>query len=160
MTKPQKPCSRCKGEMTPVKLPPFEGAEGEVKLTVIGMPAVACAEDHKRFVYPEFAALLMDFTAETAHYELAEPAVKRGLLRKHYHCPACGRELSPAPAATRRVEFDVDLHDAEPFRLAVEVPIYNCPSCGAECEHPPEELAQLGFKAVAHAYRSVDIHPE
>jgi len=160
MTKPQKPCSKCKGDMKPVKLPPFEGTEGDVKLTVIGMPAVACVENHKRFVYPEFAALLMDLTADPARYDLADPAVKRGLLRKHYHCPACGEELSAEPLATRRGEFDVNLHDAEPFRLAVEVPVYKCPACGDECEHPPEELAKLGFKAVAHAYRAIDIHPE
>jgi len=160
MTKPQKPCSKCKGDMKPVTLPPFQGAEGEVKLTVIGMPAVACAQDHKRFVYPEFAALLMDFTVDTDRYDLAEPAVKRGLLRKHYHCPACGEELSSAPIAGRRGEFDVNLHDAEPFKLAVEVPVYKCASCGAECEHPREELAKLAFKAVAHAYRAIDIHPE
>lgn len=159
MSKPEKPCAKCKGEMKAVQLEAFHGEDGGVKLTIQGMPAVACDQGHRRFLYPEFAALVMDFVNDPDHYDIAEQGVKKGLFRKHYHCPGCGKELPEAASAAKRVEHEAQIKHADPFKVGAEVPVFRC-GCGRESMHAREEVAHLAFKAIGHAYRSIDIHPE
>lgn len=159
MAKPLAPCSKCKTEMSPVVLEPFGAEDGGVALTVRGLPAVTCAQGHKRFLYLEFAALLMDLLRDPDQYQSLPAAVKKGLLKKRYHCGGCGEELPAAATATRQVELKADLKHADPFQVSVEVPAYRC-TCGKESVHDQLEVAEHAFKAIGHAFRAIDIHPK
>ncbi len=158
MSQPPKPCSKCQGPMDAVELAPFTGEHGGVTVTVRQMPAVQCPQGHRRFLYPAFAALLMDLVKEPQQYGRAAEAVKKGLFKKHYHCAACDRELPADAAGTKSLELTATLKHADPFSVAVEVPVHRC-ACGQESVRARGEVADLAFKAIGHAYRAVDIHP-
>ncbi len=160
MSKPQGPCSKCKGEMTVKPLDTFSGQEGGVKVTVMAMPAAVCGEGHKRFVYPLFAGHLMDMVMDEETYTFAPSAVKKGFFTKHFHCPGCGQELPGAPTGKQAKELTAEFKHADPFKFQVEVPVYKCTGCGKECIHSAEETGKLAMSATGHAYRATDIHPK
>jgi len=159
MSKPQGPCSKCKGTMTVKPLETFSGEEGGVKVTIHAMPAAVCDQGHKRFVYPLFAGSLMDLTMDEDNYKFAPSAVKKGLFTKHYHCPGCGQELPGAPTGKQPKEVQAQLKHADPFKFVIDVPVYKCAGCGKECIKSVEEAGKLAKSATGHAYRGADIHP-
>lgn len=159
MSKPVAPCSKCKGEMKTTHLETFSGEEGGVKVTIKAMPALACAQGHRRFVYPLFAGLLMDLAFEPDTYDFAYSSVKKGLFTKRFHCPGCGKELPASPTGNKSKELSPEFKNADPFSFTVDVPVYKCEGCGKDCIHPVEEVGKLANKAVGHAYRLADIHP-
>lgn len=153
-----KPCSKCKGEMSLKVLDPFHGEEGGLSLTVHGMPSLACAAGHLRFTHIEFAALLMDLMANPANYSSIPSAKKKGLFKKHYHCPFCEKELPETADGHQQVEVAAEIPKSDPFRVAIKVPVFRC-GCGKHSIHSGEEVGRLAFKSIEHAYRSIDIHP-
>lgn len=159
MTRTPKSCSKCQGEMRNATLEPFSGEEGAVKVAVRDMPAVMCREKHKRFVYPEFAPALIDLVIDPQSYGFLPSANRRGLFRKRYHCTRCGAELPAAASANRNRDLKAELRDVEPFAVSVSVPVFVCPACNAEHLRSAEELGKLAFKAIAHGFRAIDIHP-
>jgi len=159
MSKAPAPCSKCKGEMSMSIVDPFQGEEGGVKISIHEMPALVCAQGHKRFVHAEFAALLMDLMVSPESFRKVPGAVKKGLFKKRFHCPACDMELPGSPTGRQTQEVMAQLRKAQPFKVVVEMPIFKCGGCGKECIQSAEETAQLAFKATGHAYRSIDIHP-
>lgn len=154
-----KPCSKCKGEMSPGIHEPFHGEEGGLRVTIHDMPYVACAEGHKRFVNVAFAAELLDLLRSPATFEGIPAATKKGLFRKSYHCPDCARELPESHTGSRSQELVAELGKAQPFRVELSIPVYKCGSCGEEHIRSVDETATLAFKATDHAYRAIDIHP-
>ena len=154
-----KPCSKCKGEMSAKTLDPFSGDEGGLSLTVNGMPALICEQGHKRFIHIEFAATLMDMIVNPESFSSIPSATKKGLFKKHYHCPHCGKELPESPTGHKKLEIAAEIKKAEPFKVVVEVQVIRCDGCDKESLHSAEETGKLAFKALDHAYRSIDIHP-
>jgi len=154
-----KPCSKCKGEMSKQILDPFQGEEGGLKLSVQQMPSLICSQGHKRFIHIEFAAQLMDLMASPDTFSSIPGAAKKGLFKKHYHCPRCDVELPASPTGQETLEVVADLSKAEPFKVVIEVPVFQCSGCGKVSIHSAEESGRLAFKATEHAYRSIDIHP-
>jgi hypothetical protein len=160
MASATKPCKACGSETRITTLGSFRGEEGPVAVTVNGMPALVCAQDHKRFLNPQFVALLMDFVADVEKVAPQPPAVKRGLFKKRYHCNGCDAEL-PA-TSTRKSErvLDASFKNAAPFKVVVQVAVYKCEGCGREQVLSNEEVAASAFKAVAHGFRAADVHPD
>jgi hypothetical protein len=154
-----KPCSKCKGEMSKQILDPFHGEEGGLTLGVHQMPSLVCGQGHKRFIHVEFAAQLMDLMASPETFNSIPSATKKGLFKKRYHCPQCDVELPALPTGQEQLEVVAELNKAEPFKVLIEVPVFQCNGCGKASIHSAEEAAGLAFKATAHAYRSIDIHP-
>ncbi len=154
-----KPCSKCKGEMTTKIHDPFSGEEGGLSLTVNGMPAMVCEQGHKRFIHVEFAAQLMDLMVNPETYSSILGATKKGLFKKHYHCPNCAMELSELPTGHKRMEVVAEIKKADPFKVVVDVPVTRCNGCDKESIRSAEETGKLAFRALDHAYRSIDIHP-
>lgn len=159
MSKPQGPCSKCKGEMTVKPLETFSGEEGGVKVTIKAMPAAVCEQGHKRFVYPLMAGMLMDMSMDEDTYTFAPSAVKKGFFTKHFHCPGCGQELPGTPTGSQAKEVTAEFKHMDPFTFQVDVPVYKCAGCGKECIHSAEEIGKLAKSATGHAYRAADIHP-
>ncbi|MBI5484210.1 MAG: hypothetical protein HY888_07095 [Deltaproteobacteria bacterium] len=160
MSKPQEPCSKCKGEMTVKPLETFSGVEGGVKVTIEAMPAAVCGQGHKRFVYPMFAGMLMDMVMDEDTYRFTPSAVKKGLFTKRYHCPGCDQELPGMPTGQKSCEMTAEFKHADPFKLQVDVPVYKCGGCGKEFIHSSKDTGKLALAATGHAYRATDIHPE
>ncbi len=159
MSKPQGPCSKCKGAMTVKPIDTFSGEEGGVKVTIHAMPAALCDQGHKRFVYPMFAGLLMDSVMDPDAYKFVPSATKKGFFTKHYHCPGCAQELPATPTGKQSKEVEVEFKHAEPFKFVVEVPTFKCAGCGKESIKSAEETGNLAKSATGHAYRGTDIHP-
>ena len=160
MTGTAKPCKACGGEMKVGTLGSFRGEEGQVAVTVNGMPALVCAQNHQRFLYPDFVTRLMDFVAEPDKIAPQPPAVKRGLLKKHYHCSGCDAELPAAPTGKSECVLDASFKNAAPFKVVVQVALYKCEGCGREQVLSNEEVAGSAFKAVAHGFRAADVHTD
>jgi hypothetical protein len=160
MTSPSKPCTACGGEAKITTLGSFSGEEGPVTVIVDGMPAMVCAKNHKRFLYPEFVARLMDFVADPEKIAPQPPAVKRGLIKKHYHCNGCNAELPASSAKKSECALEPIFKNAPPFKIVIRVALYKCEQCGREQVRSNEELAGSAFKAIAHGFRAADIHPD
>lgn len=155
-----KPCKACGGEMKVATLGSFRGEEGPVAVIVNGMPALVCANNHKRFLYPEFVTRLMDFVSNPENVAPQPPAVKRGLLKKRYHCSGCDAELPAVPTGKSERGLDASFKNAAPFKVVVQVALYKCAGCGREQVLSNEEVAGSAFKAVAHGFRAADVHPD
>lgn len=160
MTDSSKPCKTCGADVKPTLLDMFRGIEGPVAVSLNGMPARVCANGHKRFVYPEFVAQLMDFTANAAMATPQPPAVKRGLFKKHYYCSGCDTELPAAPTGRSEREFEVRFEKAAPFKLMVAVDLHKCPKCAREQVLSNELAGTSAFKAIAHGFHDADVHVE
>lgn len=160
MTNASNPCKACGSETKVTTLGAFRGEEGPVAVMVSGMPAVVCANDHKRFINPRFVNQLMDFVADPEKVAPQPPAVKRGLFKKRYHCNGCDAELPATPAKKSECALDASFKGAAPFKVVVEVALYKCEGCGREQVLSNEEVATGAFKAVAHGFRAADVHPD
>ena len=122
------------------------------------MPALVCAKDHKRFLYPDFVTRLMDLVADPEQVAPQPPAVKRGLFRKRYHCSGCDAELPVVPKGKSERGLDASFKNAAPFKVVVQVALYKCDGCGREQVLSNEDVAGSAFKAVAHGFRAADVH--
>jgi len=149
-------CKKCKSEMHLELLSGATGSEGSVKVTFPKLPALACAQGHKRFVRPEFPAELLERLASKADVPAGEA---RGMLFKSYHCGKCGEKLAAASPAPRTFGFNVGLEGVEAFRVELEVPVYACPSCGREQVRSLDEVARGTPAAMARAFQSAGIPP-
>ena len=158
MTGTLKPCKACSSEVKVTTLGSFRGEEGPVAVIVNGMPALVCAKDHKRFLYPEFVTRLMDFVADPEKVAPQPPAVKRGLFKKRYYCNGCDAELPATPAKKSECALDASFKNATTFKVVVEVALYKCEGCGREQVLTNEDVAGSAFKAVAHGFRAADVH--
>ena len=158
MTPNSKPCRKCGAETTLTTLPSFHGEEGPVVVTVDGMPARVCTNGHKRFLFPEFVARLMDLVSDAEAVAPQPPAHKRGLFRKHFHCSACDAELPATPEGHTERELDASIQGAEPFKAAVRVDLHRCAKCSREQVLSNEQVAISAFKALTHGFRAADVH--
>ena len=158
MTGPAKPCKACGTEMKVTALETFRGEEGPVAVVVNGMPALVCANNHRRFLYTEFVTRLMDLVADPEKVAPQPPAVKRGLFKKRYHCSRCDAELPDVPAGLLERELDASLKNADPFKVQVQLALYKCAGCGREQVLSNEEFSGAALKALTHGFRAADVH--
>jgi len=160
MTSQLKPCKECGGETAVTTLSSFSAEEGPVTVTVHGMPAVVCARNHRRFLYAEFAPMLVDFVADPERIAPQPPAVKRGLIKKHFHCSGCGAELPATSTKKSECSLTANFKRAAPFGIEVLIALYKCEGCGREQVRSNEELAGSVLKAMTHGFRAADVHPD
>jgi hypothetical protein len=158
MTGASRPCKACGSDTKVTTLGSFRGEEGPVAVIVNGMPALVCAKDHKRFLYPEFVARLIDFVADPGRVAPQPPAVKRGMFKKRHHCSGCDAELPATPTGKSERELDASFKNAAPFKVMVQVAVHKCAGCGREQVLSNEELSGSAFKAVSHGFRAADVH--
>jgi hypothetical protein len=158
MTGTLKTCKECGSEVSVGTLGSFQGEEGSVAVTVEGMPALVCAKGHKRFLYPEFVARLIDLVADAEKVAPQPPAVKRGLLRKHFHCSACDAELPAAATGALDRELEASFRNAAPFKVLVRLALHKCAGCGREQVLSNEAVSEQALKALTHGFRAADVH--
>ena len=153
-----KSCKACGGEASVTRLDSFRGEEGPVAVTVNGMPVLACPNGHRRFLYAEFVAKLLDLAADPEKTAPQPPAVKRGLFKKHYHCSACDAELLAEPTGTMERELVASFRNADEFKVVVQFPLHKCPGCGREQVLSNDALSENAMKALTHGFRAADVH--
>jgi len=150
-------CKLCHGEMALRSLDPMAGEEHGVRMSIEGMPAMQCAQGHKRFVAPDFAVKRMQALVAEDKLVPLDVAAEKGLLRKQYCCPACGQALEGGGSVeAKRV---LQLNGLEAFGVQVELPKLRCPSCGRESVPPEKAMVDDLMKASANAFRSAAVEP-
>lgn len=154
-----KACSRCSKPVSIQAAPPLSGTEGAYKLVLNGVPVMACAENHKRFVYPDLAMRLMDQIADPETSGLYA-ATQRGLFKKHAYCAKCSTELPSGEPHSKDYRVSVSLADIPPVIVTLSAPVLTCAQCGTEQLPGTDDLLKYVFKAMVHAFRSADIHAQ
>jgi transcription elongation factor Elf1 len=151
-------CKECKGEMSLRALEPIDGEQHGVHMRIEGMPAMQCAEGHKRFVAPEFAVKMLEALMADPLVPL-DGAKEKGLLKKRYCCPGCGQELASGGDARVEAKRVLEMQGLEPFGVQVALPKYRCPSCGRESVEPRDALVDDLMKASVQAFRAAEVAP-
>jgi DNA-directed RNA polymerase subunit RPC12/RpoP len=159
MSPSAKPCSACGKEVAPATIEVMAGEEADVRMRIEGMPALACAEGHRRFLAPDFAIRLMQALSGESPLAPVAAAVQKGLLRKRLHCPACGKELGAAASELAQVSRTLEIGGGSAFSVRVEMPKYHCAACGKECVPPEKILDEALMKASVHAFRAAGVRP-
>ena len=155
-----KACSRCSKPVSIQVVPPISGTEGAYKLELEGISVMICAENHKRFVYPDLAMRLIDRIADPNASGLYA-ATKRGLFKKHAYCAKCSTELlSGIPDSAEEYRASMPVPDMQPIAITLSAPVLKCTKCGTAQLSDTADLLKYVFKAMTHAFRSADIHAE
>lgn len=151
-------CVRCRASTGSDVLDSAAGEAGPIALTLEGMPILACPKGHRQFLHPQFPRQLLEHLLEEDEGRL--PAgEEQGLLRKHYHCGACGARLEAQPDHRETFRFDLALDDADPFRVALTAPVYRCPACSKEQVHSLKEVRKRTPEALTQAFQAAGIPP-
>lgn len=152
-------CRVCHGEMALRALDAMAGEEHGVRMQIEGMPAMQCAEGHKRFVAPDFAVKLMQALISQDKLLPLDAAAEKGLLRKRYCCPGCGRELEAARDSSIEAMRVLQLNGLDAFGVKVELPKLRCAACGRESVPPERTVADDLMKASVNAFRAASVEP-
>jgi hypothetical protein len=152
-------CTQCDAEMTLTPLPPIEGEEHGLHMTIDGLPALRCANGHTRFVAPTFPSAFLDQLLSEPELVPLDSAAEKGFLRKRYCCPACGTALDTTAARRVHADHSLPVEGQRPVAVHVDLPAYRCASCGHECVEPRDAVVSDLMRASAHAYRSAHIAP-
>ena len=138
MNQKVKHCARCSGACEVKVLGSVSGADGPLKITVNGMPALVCVKGHKAPVHGDFMLWLIQ---ELRSHESQFAAGKeQGLLFKKHLCGGCGNELQRKPERRQALAFELAYTGSQPFSVEVEMPLYRCSGCGKEQIRSPKEL--------------------
>jgi len=152
-------CKECRREMGLSLISALAGEESGVRIHIEDMPAMACAEGHRRFIAPEFAVKLMEALFKGDPLVSVERAAMKGILRKHCACPACGAALNPAEAGTAEAKRVLELGNSTAFGVTLVMPKYCCASCGKESVPPDAWLGNAFMKASARAFQAANVAP-
>jgi ribosomal protein S27AE len=155
----KKACSHCGKPVSLQSAGPMSGTEGAYKLELDHVSVMICGENHKRFVYPDFAIRLMDHIADPDVSGLYA-AKTRGFLKKHAHCAKCSVELPTQRPNSKEYRLIVPLPDLQPVTLTLNAPVLMCAQCGEEQLPDASHLVTCVFKAMTHAFRSAEVHAQ
>jgi len=159
MVNAPKRCSRCQGALAPAVLEPFSGEDSGVRMSVEGLPALACPEGHRRFLAPDFPNHLMDALIAGEPLVPIPAAGQKGLLRKRLQCASCGEPLDGQSAGEVEAVRVLELKGSSPFGVRVEAPTFRCAACGKESALPERALLDALLKASVNGFRAARIDP-
>lgn len=152
-------CKQCDAEMTLTPLPPIEGEEHGLRMTIDGLPALRCPNGHTRFVAPTFPSDFLDQLLSAPELVPLDSAAEKGFLRKRYCCPECGAALDTSEPGRVHADHSLPVEGLRPVAVHVDLPAYRCGACGHECVEPRDTMVSDLMQASAHAYRSAHIAP-
>jgi hypothetical protein len=151
-----KPCPACASPLKHTTLPLIAGNEPPLRLTVHGMPALACARAHVYFVKPDFALWLMNHLVDEDEATLPAGDAT-GLLFKAYLCHDCGKPLSAKPDHVHAFNLPLAYAGEPEFRVEVAMPVFRCDACGKEQIHSLGEVRKLTPAALVDAFKGAGI---
>ncbi|HKK02936.1 MAG TPA: hypothetical protein VKA17_03335 [Gammaproteobacteria bacterium] len=152
-------CRQCSADTTSIRLDRLAGEDGGVTIVIEGLPALDCANGHKRFPTPDFPLEFLQQLTDTDGLLVATPAVEKGLLKKKAHCPACKQKLPETPEGESRQRAEVAMPDGTPVMVELALPLFRCPGCQQEATLPGSGMERGVMQAVANAFRSAEIPP-
>jgi len=152
-------CRQCNAPVEPLRLGRVEGEDSGIRIQLEGLPAIECANGHKRFPSAEFPLKFIEKMLESDELITAEPAVEKGLFRKHAHCPGCGRQLPEQSSGASAHQVRITLDEFEPVAVELAVPLFKCAGCGKQSTLVKKGVERGVMQAVANAFRSADIPP-
>lgn len=153
-----KPCPLCEAPLQLKTLPSFSGDEAPLRLTLHGMPALACDKPHVYFVKPDFPIWLMDHLVQEDAATLPAGDAT-GLLFKSYLCHDCGKPLAGKADHTHSFNLHLAYEGQGPFRVEMSMPVFRCTGCGKEQIHSLAEVRKLTPAALVHAFKGAGIKP-
>jgi hypothetical protein len=123
-------CARCSSVCELKTLPSVSGEDGPLKLTVLEMPAFACAKNHKAPLHQDFMLwLIHEIRAREAQIAAGK---EEGMIFKKHLCGDCGKELAAKPGRRQAFPYELKYEELAPFKLQLEMPLYKCTGCGKE----------------------------
>ena len=123
-------CARCSSACELKTLPSVSGEDGPLKLTVLEMPAFACAKNHNAPLHRDFMVwLIHEIRAREAQIAAGK---EEGMVFKKHLCGDCGKELASKPERRQAFPYELKYEELAPFKLQVEMPLYKCTGCGKE----------------------------
>jgi hypothetical protein len=132
------------------------GEEAPIRLTLRGLPVLACAAPHRYFVAHGFPVWLLNALVETEAPRI--PAGReKGLLFRSYACGECGAPLPTARGETKTFASRLAWRETPAFEAEVLVPVCRCAACGREQARSAAELAKLLPAALVHAFKSAGL---
>lgn len=152
-------CRQCSADTSVIHLDRVEGEENGVRAALEGLPALTCANGHRRFPSPEFPLDFIQHLLASEVFKGMAHAVEKGLFRKRLYCPSCGHELSGESAGLSNGQTRVEVPHGEPVSVEIQVPLHRCPGCEQEASAPKSGLERDVMQAVANAFRGADIQP-
>jgi hypothetical protein len=158
MTEPSA-CRQCSADTELKHLDRVEGESSGVRITVQDVPVVACAHSHRRLPTPDYPERLMKAIITSDQLPPAAPAVKKGLFKKHLHCPDCGAELPEEAGEKESATGRLDVGNGESLPFQMQLPVFRCSGCSTRVTLSPDGLQRGVMQAMANALRSADIQP-
>ena len=156
MVAPGKRCPQCDSPLQHRILGSFSGDEAPLRITIHGMPALACDKPHLYFIDPEFPLWLMNHLVDEDEATL--PAGdKTGLIFKAYLCHDCGKPLSPKRDHVHAFNLKLAYAGEPEFQVEIAMPVFRCPGCGKEQMHSLGEIRKLTPAALVHGFRGAGI---
>lgn len=151
-----RPCPLCEAPLSAQALAEVSGDEAPLRLTLRGLPVLACAAPHRYFVGQQFPIWLLNALLDK---ELANlPAgTQKGLLFRKYACGGCGANLPATAAGSQTFPARLAWKDTPGFSVDMAMPVFRCTACGREQVRSAAELAKLLPAALVHAFKSAGI---
>lgn len=139
-----------------VVIPMMTGTDGDASVTFLNATFQKVNESKKRFPDPDFGAWLI----EQIYSEKKMMAERRGAFKKKLYCPSCDGELSPEIREPKQIEYELQYHDFDPFKMQITIPSVVCPQCGKVCGMDLDgSLSNYLGDAIIAAFKSVNIKP-
>jgi transcription elongation factor Elf1 len=138
-----------------VTLPQISGSEGQVSVSFLN--ATFQKKGHVRtYPDPAFGSWLVDEIYN--HRKLF--AVKKGVLKKSFTCPACNSRLVQASASRRSIEYELQYRGLPPFTLRIDILAAECPQCGkVSVIDARGRLVYSLNEAMIHAFEAGKVKP-
>lgn len=144
-------CKTCGMAMQLANLERMSGADGEVTVTLLGMPTLACPHGHeRRFIDPNCGPEFADLAPRS--FPMTS---RKGVVSKKHSCSRCGAALDQSSAQTSMLSAQLRPSKGAPFQMEVRGPVLQCRSCNQE--QLPRDLEPMIFEAIAKAFQSAKI---
>ncbi len=150
-------CRTCHTETGPRVLDSLTGEDKALKVTLLGLSVLSCANGHLQFTRAELPLELLTHLVDEAEPTLPAGEETGVLMFKHFLCQSCGRELQPKPDHRHSFSFAPRLADQPGLRVELTMPVYRCSACDREQLHSLKELRRLTPAALAHAFQAAGI---
>jgi hypothetical protein len=150
------PCPLCQAPLAAQQLREATGDEAPMRLTLRGLPVLACAAPHTYFAGQKFPIWLLNSLVDGELPKVAAGTGK-GLVFKKYVCGGCGAVLPSSGGEPRTFSSRLAWNETPAFDVDVTMPFFRCAGCGREQARSAEELAKLLPAALVRAFKAAGL---
>lgn len=150
------PCPLCEAPLAAKQIPEVSGDEAPMRLTLRGLPVLACATAHTYFAGHQFPIWLLNALLD-GELPKVDAGTGKGLIFRKYACGGCGAALPSSGGEARTFSTRLAWNETPAFDVDVTMPFFRCPGCGREQARSGEELAKLLPAALVHAFKAAGL---